>query len=488
MTRSYLPNRQLYCVGWGKVPAHTIKSIYEMASIQTRNLTALLMALALSAMAACSAQPSVQSPTDPPTAPPASPTPQPSLAPEATLAEPTPAPEGALAYAAFGGGGPHLVWERDNLDAYQELNTDFEISFTTGDYYRSYVMRGVLPVLELDPPPDVVSSLMVGVLRESVEAGRIMDISDLWVENGWDEAFPASLKEWVTFDGRQYFVPLAIQWNGIYYRKSIFNEAGLMPPETWDELLAACDTLVEAGITPFTVSVSQWPPPAGFWFTAINLRLNGPDFHESLMRGEERYDDSRVLDVFAQIQEMFDHQCFADDSSRNTYQAGISDFSTGETAMYNHGEWLYEFIGEDIKADTGFFPYPVMAENIPNGELVPMFGAFIPAGAAHPVEARRFLTYLAGEQSQRSSFEALGRVASHLGVERELYDEVHRQGLELVEGAGALTQLMGFNTHPDVAQEGYNVITRFWSNPAIIEEIIGDWEQARAEIYGELPE
>ncbi len=397
------------------------------------------------------------------------------------------APQRQLIYTAFGGGGPHLGWERTNLNRYLADNPDLEAELTTGDYYANFVMTALDPVLAADPPPDVVSSLMAGVLREQVEAGAIMDISDIWEAQGWDEAFPPSLKEWASYDGRQYFVPMAIQWNGIFYRKDIFDDVGLTPPATWEELLATCDRLNEVGITPFTVSVSQWPPPAGFWFTAVNLRLNGPDYHERLMRGAVRYDDPQVRAVFEHIAQLFEHACFRDDSWRNDYQTGISEFSEGQVAMYNHGEWLYEFIPQQVKDVTGYFPYPMIDPDVPNGELVPMWGAFIPAAAPHPAEARLFLAYLGSEESQRSNFEALGRVASHLGVDRQLYDDVHRQGLELVEAAGALTQLLGFNTNADVARAGYRAIQEFWQNPPDIDDILERWEAARSEAYGELP-
>ncbi|MEM7117619.1 MAG: extracellular solute-binding protein [Chloroflexota bacterium] len=396
-------------------------------------------------------------------------------------------PKRQLTYAANVGGQPHGRWERANFESYVAEQPGLEGTYKSGDYYSSFVMTSIHNQLDADPPPDVVSSLLVGVLRERVEAGGIADISDLWQEQGWDDAFPASLKEWVTFDDKQYFVPLAIQWNGIFYRRDVMAEAGVAPPTTWEELLTACDTLNAAGITPFTTSVSQWPPPAGFWFTSINLRLNGPQFHEQLMRGEIAYTDERVVAVFDHWQQLFDHQCFAENSASNGYNAGITDFSSSKTAMYLHGEWLFEFIAQSVAQQTGFAPFPVINPDVAQGELVPMWGAFIPANAPNPEEARQFLAYLASQPSQLSNYEALGRTASHLGVDRNLYDEVHRQGLELIEQADALTQLYGFNTAPDVARAGYAAIASYWRNPENVDTLLLEWEAAREAEYGAVP-
>lgn len=397
------------------------------------------------------------------------------------------APKRQLYYAAHVGGRPHGNWERSNFDNYVASQPGLEGEYESGDYYGSPVMTSLYNRLDGDPTPDVVSSLLVGVLRERVAAGDIADISDLWQEQGWDDAFPESLKRWVTFKGKQYFVPLAIQWNGIYYRRDVMADAGVTPPTTWAELLAACDTLDAAGITPFTISVSQWPPPAGFWFSSINLRLNGPEFHEQLMLGEVSYTDERVRAVFEHWQQLFEHNCFAENSASNSYNSGITDFSSSRTAMYNHGEWLFEFLSPSVAEQTGFAPFPTINPDVARGEIVPMWGAFVPANAPNPEEARQFLIYLAGQEAQQSNYDTLGRTASHLGVDRAQYDEVHRQGLELVEQADALTQLYGFNTAPDVARAGYDVITRFWRNPAEFDSLLDDWEAAREAAYGSLP-
>lgn len=394
----------------------------------------------------------------------------------------------SVRFMAFHGGRPDRDWQEANAEAYA-AETGVEIEFSANDYYARYVNRDIGTTIAGSNPPDVMSGLIVGVLREYVAQGLIMDISDLWEEQGWDEVFPASLKEMVTFDDKQYFVPTAIQWNGVFYRQDVFDEVGLTPPETWDEMLAMCDTLNEAGYTPFAQTASStWPPPIAFWFTAINLRLNGPEFHEQLMLGQERYDSPEVREVFAYYQEMFDRDCFASDATSTSYGGAVSDFDSGNFAMYGHGEWLYEFIGENTKANTGFFAYPTINPEVGQGELVPMWGAFIHADTVNPAGARDFLIYLASQASQQSNWDTLGRTASNLLVDPAQYDLVHAQGLELIENADYITQLYGANTHPDVAQAGYDAMVEFWRSPEDIDALLAEWEAVRVEVYGELAE
>ncbi len=390
-----------------------------------------------------------------------------------------------LIYISHYGGAPAHSWEQANLDAYQALHPNLQIDHRRQNYYSAYVNTIIHAHITSDEPPDVMSGLIVGVLREHVENGRIADISDLWQEQGWDDIFPASLKEMVTLDGKQYFIPMAIQWNSIFYRKSVFEQVDLTPPTTWDELLTACDTLNAANITPFTVAMSSWPPPAGFWFTHINMRLNGPEFHEDLMRGEEQYDDPRVRAIFEHWQQLFNHNCFDEDAPHNTYTNGINEYTAASVAMYNHGEWLYEFIPKPVKEDTGTFVFPTINPDVEQGELVPMYGAFIHTDAPNPEQARNFLIYLARAASQQSNYDALGRVASNLQVDPTQYDEVHATGLEIVENADYITQLYGANTDPAVANAGYDAIVSFWHNPENLDELLAEWEAVRLEVYGE---
>ncbi len=223
----------------------------------------------------------------------------------------------------------------------------------------------------------------------------------------------------------------------------------------------------------------------GFWFTHINQRLNGPQFHEQLMRGEVSYNDPRVRAVFDYYQQLFEHNCFDERATSSSYNQAISKFESGEAAMYAHGEWLYEFIDEETKAVTDFMRFPIIDEAIPLGELVPMFGAFMWANTPYPQEARDFLIFVGDEASQASNLATLKRLPSNLNVDRSALLPVYEKGLQTVEEATVLTQLIGANTDPAIATELLTVIGRFWRNPEGIDDMLAEVEAVRQEIYGD---
>lgn len=396
-------------------------------------------------------------------------------------------PDRPFIFSSHYGGSPAGDWDVANAESFFENYPDLDTEIIRTNYYSSYVNQTIHREVTRDDPPDVISASLGGNLREYARQGLIADISDIWEEQGWDEIFPARIKAMSSVDGRQYFVPQAIQWNGIFYRTDVMADAGLEPPTTWGELLDTCEALHELGVQPFVVPASPtWLPPMGFWFTHINMRLNGPDFHERLMSGEIAYTDERVKNVFTYWGQLFDHHCFADDARRVDYNQMITTWNSGDAAMNAHGEWLYEFISEDAKDNTGFIRFPIIDETMPLGELVPMYGSFMMANTPYPEESREFLIQMAGVDSQTSNMLEIARLPSNLDVDRSALHPIYEEGLQLILDADYITPLIGSNTHPQVAGELYSVIGNFWRNPDDIDGLLERVERIRQANYGDV--
>lgn len=430
------------------------------------------------------AEPST-SPAATPTAVAAQPSPITPAPSPASTSTPTAVPEsaGSLVYSAYFGGRAAGQWDQENFNAYRESRPGLETRHIGFSLYTAPVPQMLYGRLERSGTADVFSSFAGGGLRPYMADGRLLDLSQLWEEQGWDEVFPASVQAYLREEGRPYFVPQAMQWNPIWYRADIFARHDLTPPQTWEEFLAACDTLHDAGIIPVTVSSTGWTPPLARWFTILNLRLNGPAFHEALMRGEVAYDDPRVRDVFLHWQELFTHNCF--EAEPVGYGEAADQIFTGEAAMYNLGEWLSESYPEGLPDSFDFFSFPVLNPDVPRAEIVLLYGAYIPAGAQNPDQALDFITYLGGVESQTSNARALNRLVANTAVDPTLYSELYRRGLVFIENAEAITQLYEFNTHPAMAEAGLRAFSDFFRDPSeeTIDEILAELEATRQQTF-----
>jgi ABC-type glycerol-3-phosphate transport system substrate-binding protein len=112
-----------------------------------------------------------------------------------------------------------------------------------------------------DSPYDIVHGANAQV-GEWAGVGWMMPLNDL-VEKYWDEYnlgdIPEKAWEGVTIDGDIYGVPIVGNTLHLIYRTDVFDEYGIAVPDTYDEVVEACNTI---GLDnpdfdmPFTVNLS----------------------------------------------------------------------------------------------------------------------------------------------------------------------------------------------------------------------------------------
>ena len=75
-------------------------------------------------------------------------------------------------------------------------------------------------------------------------------------------------------DGKTYGIVTDTHVQALYYNKDYFDQYNIAPPETWDDLLAACETLKNAGIDPIAVT-GTYAPYMGAWLDYLMIREVG---------------------------------------------------------------------------------------------------------------------------------------------------------------------------------------------------------------------
>ncbi|MCP4195556.1 MAG: carbohydrate ABC transporter substrate-binding protein [Proteobacteria bacterium] len=368
---------------------------------------------------------------------------------------------------------------------FNEQNPETPIQLSTVNHED--FKQAIRAYLVADPAPDVMTWFAGNRARFFIDRGLILDISDLWEEEGWNESFPKGFRAMSEVDGKAYFVPLEWYWWAMFFRQSILDEHGITPPETWDEMLAACDTLNDAGVIPITIGTKfRWTAAA--WFDYINMRLNGPEFHLNLMLGKESYDDPRVRAVFEKWRELFDHNCFIDDAAAYSWQEGLDPLNQGDAAMYLMGQFILDSVAEDVQPDMDFFRFPIIDPAMPIGEDAPTDGYFMSVNANNVEGGKEFLAFLGGAEAQTQVVKELGRLAVNPDVDPALYTPMQQKGLELINGADLVVQFYDRDTTPEMADVGMNAMMAFWEDPyndEALDELLAGLEAARQEIFAE---
>ena len=366
------------------------------------------------------------------------------------------------------------------VQMFVEQNPEIEVIHST--IAHEDFKQAIRAYLTASTPPDVMTWFAGNRARFFIDNGLIMDISDLWESEGWNESYPKGFRAMSSVDDKQYFLPTSWYWWAVYYRPSIFDELGLTPPETWEEFLAVCDTLKENGYTPLAIGTKyRWTAAA--WFDYLNMRVNGPEFHINLMLGKEKYDDPRVLEVFKYWRVLLDNGYFLEDAAAYSWSEALEPMIKGEAAMYLMGDFIRDSLPDDVEEDIDFFRFPIIDPAVPVGEDAPTDGFFIAANSQHPDAAKKFLAFLGSVEYQNYFAEELGRLPTNNGVDRSKFTETQQKGMALIDGADFVAQFYDRDTTPEMADEGMNAFMAFWDDPDSIESLLADLELARQEIF-----
>lgn len=93
-----------------------------------------------------------------------------------------------------------------------------------------------------------------------VKAGLMLDLTELAKAEKWDEILrPKSQLASCTIDGKVVCVPVNLhsdQW--MWTNRKVFKDAGIKPPQNWNELVAAAPALQAKGIIPLAAA-QGWP-------------------------------------------------------------------------------------------------------------------------------------------------------------------------------------------------------------------------------------
>lgn len=285
------------------------------------------------------------------------------------------------------------------LDGFKEKYPDVTVTYQpAGEDLPTILATGV----EGGNPPDLASLSSPGVIKSFVDKGALQPID--FATDALAENYSESFVNLTTFDGKTYGVVFkGANKSTVWYNTKAFEDAGVEPPTTWDELLEAGETLKASGVTPYSIGAADGWTLTDL-FENVYLRTAGGEKYDQLATHEIPWTDQSVKDALAEMAKIFQ----PDNMAGGTNSALQTDFPTSVTqvftdppkaAMVMEGDFVGTFINTETKVKVGegadVFTFPSINDSPPvvvgAGDSIVMF--------KDSPAARAMITYLASAEA-----------------------------------------------------------------------------------------
>ncbi|MGE8080256.1 ABC transporter substrate-binding protein [Peribacillus loiseleuriae] len=212
-------------------------------------------------------------------------------------------------------------------------------------------------------PPDIFQSWGGGWLKNFVDQGKVLDITDQVDQDLYLENAIANTK----FDEKVYGVPLGISTDVMFYNKEIFAKYNLKEPKTYEEFVQVIETLKENKIIPIALTnKTKWP--GSYFFMNFVSRIAGPELFESAFkRTGSGFDDPAFIKAGEYIQDLVKMDAFNPGANGIPVDEGRGRqlLYTGEAAMMDMTTSFINNIraeNPDFEKKLGFFPFPTVPD------------------------------------------------------------------------------------------------------------------------------
>lgn len=261
-----------------------------------------------------------------------------------------------------------------------------------------------------------------------VEEGQLKDLSDTlktgkrsdYEGKSWEESILPLFRPFAQYKGQYYAVPDQAVVVGLYYNKKLFEEFGLKPPATWDDLLQVSEVLKSKGVDPIAVTGMN-NGYMGMWWDYLLQREIGTQAVTDVAWGDKKASDNPgFLRAAQKLQQLVDKGYFLKGFEGTDFTSAQAQFFQGKAGMILMGSWLVGEMKQSIPADfqVGIVPFPTVPGG--QGDQKGIFGTVfqwsIAEKSKNPDLAVEYLRVLTSKEEQTKRAHDLGFISPYAGV------------------------------------------------------------------------
>jgi alpha-glucoside transport system substrate-binding protein len=376
------------------------------------------------------------------------------------------------------------------LDGFKEKCPDVTVKYNpAGDNIVTVLATAV----QGGNPPDLATIAQPGTIKEYAQSGKIEPID--FAKDTVSANYSQSTVDLGTIDGKLYsFLFKGANKSTVWYNVPVFDDAGVEPPKTWDDLLAAAQTIKASGVPAYSIGGADGWTLTDL-FENIYIRSAGPEKYDQLAEHKIPWTDQSVKDALTLMGKILGD---TDNIFGGKQGALQTDFPTSVTnafadppkaAMVLEADFVEGEILNSTKAkpETGFnvFDFPSINDSPPavvgGGDQLVMF--------KDSPASRALVEYLATPEAAEIWVRRGGFASPNKGVPESAYqDPLLRSTATALANAEVfrfdLSDLQPSAFGGTVGQGEFKLFQDFLSNPSDVDGIAQKLEAAAAKAFG----
>ena len=284
----------------------------------------------------------------------------------------------------------------------------------------------------------------------------------------WRDTFDSDLMKLGQYDGKQYLLPFHVNINGWWFNKTVFDEHGWKPPQTFDELLALGPKMRAAGVAPITFQ-GKYPYYMLYAFIypwAISSGgLQAWNDCQSLVPGA--WKSPHILRAAKSVEQLRDAGFFLNGSLALDHIQSETQFLKGKAGMVPCGTWLYAEM-------ESAWPPGVVAEFMlppvyPDGKgdattvMVAIEPFIVPSKGKNKDHGINYFRYVTSRDKALQFVEEKGTLMAVKGLEDAIYPPHLKRPAEIFANAKTKWHSEYRFWYPELAQEAEKAMSALLS-------------------------
>ena len=248
---------------------------------------------------------------------------------------------------SYGGDDGNRKNFENAVKAYEEStgNKVNDGSATSNEEWKAKVLTD----FETGSEPDVLFYFTNADAEPFIGAGKVVSLEEIRAEY---PDYAGNMKDSmiaVAADGKQYAVPSSGYWENMFVNRKVLEDCGVAvpgPDYTWDQFLADCETIKEAGYTPIACSLVEVPH---YWFEFTVMNNGTVENHLDVPAAADDAAAAKWAAGLNDIKALYEAGYFPANTLTASDAETVELFNSGEAAFLIDGSWKVGYFTENAE-------------------------------------------------------------------------------------------------------------------------------------------